>query len=253
MKQIVWFLAVLISPGILIAQINYNESFFSQTYNIQNNQSEAFIEIIDGVATMRYSQHEHLVRGSPYLYDEFLFGVMTTVEAVRIEGLKYRYDIYSDEMQFILKDDTASVTRPLTLRSIQIGQQRFVYDIFQTGENMVSAGYFEVIEEGKLTALMRREKELDQDSYSENYGGGGGTKDFYYKEKKTYYLKFNQDVALKITNKKRLLEVMPDYRNEIKSFMKSEKISLRKPKDIKQLVSYYNTLIADQTSEQLMQ
>ena len=150
MKQIIWFLAVLICPGIIIAQINYNESFFSQTYNIANNQSEAFIEIIDGVATMRYSQHEHLVRGSPYLYDEFLFGVMTTVEAVRIEGLKYRYDIYSDEMQFILKDDTASVTRPLTLRSIQIGQQKFVYDIFQTGENMVSAGYFEVIEEGNL-------------------------------------------------------------------------------------------------------
>ena len=153
MKQIVWFLAVLISPGILIAQIDYNESFFSQTFSMQNMQSEAFIEIIDGVATMRYSQHEHLVRGSPYLYDEFLFGVMTTVEAVRIEGLKYRYDIYSDEMQFILKNDTASVTRPLTLRSIQIGQQKFVYDIFQTGENTASAGYFEVIEEGKRTAL----------------------------------------------------------------------------------------------------
>jgi hypothetical protein len=242
MKQLVLFLAVLISPGILIAQINYSESFFSQTYSLQNMQSEAFIEIIDGVATMRYSQHEHLVRGSPYLYDEFLFGVMTTVEAVRIEGLKYRYDIYSDEMQFILKADTASVTRPLTLRSIQIGEQKFVYDIFKTGESTAAAGYFEVIEEGKLTALLRREKELDQDSYSENYGGGGGTKDFYYKEKKTYYLKYNTDIALKITNKKRLLEILPDNRNEIKSFMKSEKISLRKPKDIKQLVSYYNTL-----------
>jgi hypothetical protein len=242
MKQLVLFLAVLISPGILIAQINYNESFFSQTYSLQNMQSEAFLEIIDGVATMRYSQHEHLVRGSPYLYDEFLFGVMTTVEAVRIEGLKYRYDIYSDEMQFILKADTASVTRPLTLRSIQIGEQKFVYDIFKTGESTAAAGYFEVIEEGKLTALLRREKELDQDSYSENYGGGGGTKDFYYKEKKTYYLKYNTDIALKITNKKRLLEILPDNRNEIKSFMKSEKISLRKPKDIKQLVSYYNTL-----------
>ena len=135
-------------------------------------------------------------------------------------------------MQFILKDDTASISRPLTLRSNQIGQQKFVYDIFQTGKNTVSAGYFEVIEEGKLTALMRRVKELDQDSYAENYGGGGGTKNFYYKENKTYYLKFNQDVALKITNKKRLLEVLPDHWNEIKSFMKLEKISLRKLKDI---------------------
>jgi hypothetical protein len=253
MKQLVGFLAVLFCPGILIAQINYSSSYFSQTYNIQNNQSEAFVEIIDGVATMRYSQHEHLVRGSPYLYDEFLFGVMTTVEAVRIEGLRYRYDIYSDEMQFILKDDTASITRPLTLRSIQIGEQKFVYDVFQTGHNTVSAGYFELIEEGKLSALIRREKELDQDSYCENYGGGGGTKDFFYKENKTYYLKLNQDVAWKITNKKRLLEAIPDHRKEIKSFMKSEKISLRKPKDIKQLVSYYNTLTADQTSEQLTQ
>jgi hypothetical protein len=156
-------------------------------------------------------------------------------------------------MQFILNDDTASIKRPLTLRAIQIGQQKFVYNVFHTGENTLSAGYFEVIEEGKLTALMRREKELDQDSYTENYGGGGGTKDFYYKENKSYYLKFNQDIAWKITNKKSLLEAMPDHRNEIKSFMKSEKISLRKQKDIKQLVLYYNTLIADQTSEKLMQ
>ena len=133
MKRFVYFLAALLSPGLLLAQITYNEGYYTMMYSAESIQPEA-IEIIDGVATMWYSQHEFQVKGSPYLYEEFLFGVMSTVEAIRIEGLKYRYDIYSDEMQFILNTDTASITKPLTLRSIEIGDQKFVYDVYKTGK-----------------------------------------------------------------------------------------------------------------------
>lgn len=243
MKRWIWILAFVIFPALTMAQINYSTSYYSQTYNISNMQSDMVVEIIDGVSTMRYSQHEHAVKGSPYLHEEFLFGVMSTVEAVRIEGLKYRYDVYSDEMQFILNNDTASITKPLTLKFIEIGDQKFIYDVYQTGEDMVAAGYFEVIEEGKLTGLLRREMELDQDSYTPNYGGGGGTKDFYYKDKEVHYLKLNQDVAHKVTNQKTFIEVIPFYRTEVKSFIKSEKISIRKSHDFKRLISYYNSLL----------
>jgi hypothetical protein len=243
MKSLSWIFLILLFPGAICAQIDYSVSRFSQTYNFTNMQSDAMVEIIDGVATMRYSQHEHLVKGSPYLDDEFLFGVMSTVEAIKIEGLKYRYDIYADEMQFILKDDTASITKPLTLRSIQIGDKIFIYDVYETGENMVAAGYFEVIEGGKLTGLLRREMELEQDIYTPNYGGGGGTKDFYYKDSEQHYVKFNKDVAIKVSNKKQFLEIIPYHKNKVKAFIKSEKISVKNSRDFKKLIAYYNTLL----------
>jgi hypothetical protein len=131
------------------------------------------------------------------------------------------------------------------VKSIEIGAQKFVYSVFKTGENTVAAGYFEIIEEGKLTGLLRREMELEQDIYVQNYGGGGGTKDFYFEENRSYYFRFDQDIAVKIKNKKRFLELIPDHRNQVKAFMKSEKISLRKPKDIKLVVSYYNDLVSE--------
>ncbi len=243
-KRLAFILAVSLIPGLLFAQVMYNEGYYSMTYNTISIQPEE-IEIIDGVATMRYSQHDHLVKGSPFLNTEFLFGVMSTVEAVSIEGLKYRYDIYSDEMQFILKGDTATITKPLILRSIEIGSQKFVYDVYKTGENTVAAGYFEILEEGKLTGLLRREMELDQDIYVRNYGGGGGTKDFYYKENRSNYIKLNKDIAQKISNKKAFIAFLPDYQEQVKAFMKSEKVSVKKPEDIKQIISYYNSLVAD--------
>ncbi len=239
MKRIVYVLAIIPWPALMFSQISYNEGYYGMTYSIQSIQAEA-IEIIDGVTTLRYTKHDHMIKGSPYLNQEFLFGVMSTVEAVNIEGLKYRYDIYSDEMQFILKDDTASITKPLTLKYIEIGPQKFIYDVYRTGENTVAAGYFEVIEQGMLTGLLRREMELERDVYVQNYGGGGGTKDFYYKEKKTYYLKYGKDVARKITSKKSFLETIPDYNDQIKAYMKSEKISLRKPEELQQVISYFN-------------
>ena len=241
MRRLVYILAILVSPGFLFAQIYYNEGFYTMTYGTQSIQAEA-IEIIDGVATLRYTQHDHKINGSPYLSQEFLFGVMSTVEAVSIEGLKYRYDIYSDEMQFILNEDTASINKPLTLRSIEIGPQKFIYDIYETGENTVAAGYFEVIEEGRLTGLLRREMELDQDIYVQNYGGGGGTKDFFYKENKSYYLKFEKDIARKITSKKSFLEAIPDHRDQVKAFMKSEKISVKNPSKLKEVIAFYNEI-----------
>lgn len=244
MKRLGYVLLVLLSPGLLFAQVRYNPGHYSMIYGTESIQPKV-VEIIDGVATMRYSQHDHVVKGSPYLNTEFLSGILSMVEAVSIEGLKYRYDIYSDEMQLILDNDTASINRPLSLKSIEIGAQKFVYAVYKTGENSVAAGYFEIIEEGKLAGLLRREMELKQDIYVQNYGGGGGTKDFYFKENRSYYFRFDQDIAVKITNKKRFLEVIPDHRNQVKAFMKSEKISFRKPEDIKLLVSYYNDLVLE--------
>jgi len=242
-KRLIWIFSILVFSGVIHSQVTYNERFFSQTFNITNMQSDAVVEIIDGVATMRYSQHEHIVKGSPYLHDEFMFGVMSTVEAVKIEGLRFRYDIYADEMQFILNNDTASVNKPLTLRSIELGEQKFIYDVYETGVDMVAAGYFEVIEDGKLTGLLRREMELEQDIYTPHYGGGGGTKDFYYKDSEFYYVKFNKDIARKVTNKKSFLELIPYHKNEVKTFIKSEKISIKNAKDFKKLIAYYNTLL----------
>ena len=200
---------------------------------------------IDGIATMYYTVPDRKVNGSPYLQDEFLFGVMTTVDDVTIEGLKYRYDVFNDEMQFILKEDTASIIRPLTLRSLKFGEVEFIYDVYYTSDGNPAAGYFEILEEGRLSALLRRTKVMEYDEYVSNYGGGGGSKEYYFKEKKNLYIKLSNAIANKISNKKDFLALLPDHLDEVKNYMKSNKLSVRKQDDLVEMVSYYNSLESD--------
>ncbi len=182
------------------------------------------------------------LNGSPYLTEEFVDGALTAADGTRIEGLKLRYDIYADEMQFILKNDTASVNRPLALRSVELEEKKFIYEVYQVSENLVAAGYFEVLIEDNLSLLYRRELELDYDVYVPNYGGGGGTKDVKLKKNNNLYTKLGKSTARKIYNKKDFLNAITAHYEEVKEYIKKNHISVRKQKDLAELVSYYNTL-----------
>ena len=233
--------AILFS-ALLGAQIKFQANQHSFTLGTQNMEPH-LVETIDGVSTMHYSRSSPTINGSPYLNKEFIEGKMTIVDGTEIPGLRYRYNIYNDEMQFIINTDTASITKPLSLRSLELGEKKFVYDVYQVNENVVAAGYFEVIEEGELlTILYRREIEIEQDAYVTNYGGGGGTKEFMMKEKTSYYLKQERTAAQKIYRKKDFLTSITNYQEEVKQYMKDHRISVKKEKDLQAVVIYYNSL-----------
>ena len=194
---------------------------------------------------MYFTLPDKKVNGSPYLQKDFLFGVMTTFDNVTIEGLRYRYDIYNDEMQFILKEDTASIIRPLTLKAVELGEVKFIYDVYYTTSGNAAAGYFEILEEGKLSVLLRRTMVLEYDEYLPNYAGGGGSKEFYFKDKENLYIKYSDALAWKVRNKKNFLAMLPDHKNEVQKYMKSKKLSTKKQEDLKELVNYYNSLEGD--------
>lgn len=241
LKVLPFLLAILFSAH-LSAQINFQESQSSFTLSTKNMEPR-LVEAIDGVSTMHYSMSTATINGSRYLNEEFIEGKMTIVDGTEIPGLFYRYDIYGDEMQFIINADTASITKPLSLRSLELGEKKFVYDVYQVSEDVVAAGYFEVIEEGEtLTILYRREMELEQDSYVSNYGGGGGTKEFMMKEKTNYYLKQERKAAQKIYRKKDFLSSINAHQEEVKQYMKDHRLSVKKEKDLQALVKYYNSL-----------
>ncbi len=233
----------LLLAGSLSAQVSFNEgqgSFSLSTVNMEPNQ----VDVIDGVATMRYENSAASLHGSPYLYKEFRDGTMTALDGTVVPGLKYRYDIYGDKMQFILNGDTATIFKPLALSSIKLGNQKFVYEVFMLEADRVATGYFEVIEENEhMTVLFKREIELEQDIYVSNYGGGGGTKEFKMKQVNSYYIKNQGSAALKINNKRDFLEVIDDHQDQVRQYMKEKKLSVKKAKDLQAIASYYSSLL----------
>jgi hypothetical protein len=201
-----------------------------------------YTEYVDGIATMTYSRANRKVRGTPFMQDEFMFGVLNLVDSVNIQGQKYRYNVYADEMQFILEEDTVSIFQPLKVNSIQFGERKFIYDLRMTGKDMLEAGYMEVLEEGNVSLLLWRTARLEVDEYVTNYMGGGGTGDLYYKHSKFYYIKTGDTAARKIRNIKDLIKQLPEHQSQVKKYLKSERIRFKDPEDLRKLVAYYNSL-----------
>ncbi len=234
-------LTALLISFLVSGQVDIQTQNYSLTISTQTLEAKK-VEVIDGVSTMHYSLSSSRLNGSPYLTDEFVPGIMTTLDSTVIEGLRYRYDIYNDEMQFIIGNDTASINKPLALRSIGMDNKTFVYEVYRVSEQMVAAGYFELISKGRLSLLFRRELELEYDNYVPNYGGGGGTKEFMLKNEDNFFVKIEGSAARKIYNKKDLVNALPDHRDQVKAYMKENGINVRRKGELEELVKYYNSL-----------
>ena len=180
--------------------------------------------------------------GTPFLSEEFLFGVMVLHDGTQIDGQKYRYNIHADEMQFILRDDTVAIYQPLKIRSVELGEQKFIYDLRLVGIDQMEAGYFEVLSEGKADLLVRRLVRMEKDEYVPTYMGGGGSKNYIYKHSRFYYIKMGDLTARKIYNKRDMYKAMADKKSEVSRFVKKNKLKMRKEEDLIEIISYYNKL-----------
>jgi hypothetical protein len=236
------FVLMLCFSGIH-AQIGYTPRQGATILNTRNMEPH-HVDVIDGVATMRYANDLPYFVGSPYLDEEFRPGTMKSIDGTLIPNLYYRYDIYADRMEFLLNGDTATINRPLAIEYVEIEGRKFEYEVYLLVKDKVATGYFEVLYEGEfMSALSRRRIELEQDIYVANYGGGGGTKDFKMKQIQTHFIRPSNSAAIIITNKKDLYSVMPGHEHKLKTFMKENRISLKREDDFYQVVQYMDRLV----------
>lgn len=215
-------------------------------YSILNTRNLEPYEIstIDGVTTAYYANEMPPMSGSPYLEEQFKEGVLTVRDGTEVTGLKYRYDIFGDRMQMINNNDTTVISKPLAVKAIEIEERKFVYDVFKLKQGQIATSYFEIIKETEsLSILLRRRIELKQDVFVPNYGGGGGTKEFMMVRNEDYYMKMGDGAAELIENKKGFLNALTVLKPQVKSYMKENRLSVKKPEDLKQLAEYYNSLI----------
>ena len=245
MRQLTPFITAFLafSSSVLSAQVSATPHANYMTVTTQSMETYD-IETIDGVSTMYYDSPAANINGSPYLQNEFEEGTMTVLNGTVIPGLRYRYDIYGDKMLFIVNGDTATINKPLALKSIEIGGKLFVYDVYVSGPDKVATSYFEVVEENEsLTLMHRRQAKLDQDVYVSNYGGGGGTKEFRMKTVDSYYLKQGKAAAREIDSRKDLLELFPDNQQQIREYMKQNRLKVNKEEDLSSIVQYCGSLL----------
>ena len=181
------------------------------------------------------------VEGTPFLPEEFREGKVK----IRDKGLysgKLRYDMYASEVQFIANENIYAVAFPEDIELIEIEDLMFVYtpSLSATSGSDLKESWFVVLKNGKCKLLAKKEVLLLDAEPEKPYIPAKSAR--FIQKTDSYYIKKKNLPAVKITNKKSLIEILDDKKEEVSSFIKKEKISHKDTEGLKKLIEYYNSL-----------
>ncbi|MCD4677626.1 MAG: hypothetical protein K8S18_16770 [Desulfobacula sp.] len=211
------------------------------------------------------------IQGNPYLMPDFQKGQIVMKDSTVIDDVALRYNIYTDRMEFyVVKEfqnkeklieedgnlfnvkveyvpkDTFSISKPYEIKEVRIGTRRFLYLLAlkqKTGNQFLTSGYFEIIADGKCQLLIKREINVDVHSFVPYYAGGGGDGRNYFAKYNKVYVRTGSGAAVKIgKNRKDVLKFMEDKKEEMRAYIKNEKIVFKKYADLVKVFMYYNEI-----------
>jgi hypothetical protein len=175
------------------------------------------------------------IDGNPYQNKDFVEGIIALKDSSALK-LPLRYNIYSDTMEFKVKDQVYSIGNTAKLSQIIIGESKFVYLSF-----IKKGGYFEFFEPGKCLLAQKRSVKFYPAEEAKPLEGIAKPPRFV-NENDVFYIVFSQSKFYKINNTKSLLEALKDQKQKIESYMDQENIKNTKKENLIKIVKYYNTL-----------
>jgi hypothetical protein len=181
------------------------------------------------------------ITGSPYLSKEYQLGYVLTGKNVRYTDVPLRYNIYTDEIEFKNADGQAlAIDFPGNIKEVKIGHDLFIYHLYQADKKLLKAGYFRLLNRGKAQGLVKYRMIFKEAEPAAAYKDPQPPK--FERKPPVFYVSLNKKPAVPIKNLKGLLSVLKDHKKEIESFVRKQKIKVRREGDLKRLLAYYNSL-----------
>ena len=186
-----------------------------------------------------------------YMYSDFTMGrIMLRNGGSSDRNLNYNY--VAGEMEFIQKNDTLSIANKKEIKMILIAQDTFYYD----------KGFIEIIRNSIPKVGLKQSVELKEILNKDSYGtasSGGATTTYNSMPANGSYYKFtsNKDIVFKkslqyylltpgndfiLFNKNNVLELYPENKAEIKSFLKANKVKFDSREDLLKLAEFLQNL-----------
>ena len=221
--------------------------FYSTTIKAQTSVHVQGLKTVSSFTTNSPADETfNKIKGSPYYNKEFMFGNVAMYDGKKYNGL-FRYNLYSQEMEFIYKYDTLIIDNPIKVKHISFAAKKFAFSVIvqnQWRKNLIYGGYFEVLNQGQCQLLIKYEMDFRLNKYVANYGGGGGDGSYRFIPSEYYFMRLNiYEPAFKFKKSKRFIfKTFQDNKKEISAFMKSDKINMNKRGDLIKLFEYINTL-----------
>jgi hypothetical protein len=227
------FLFILLASAIV-----YANGQAKQVDNALNRANPSAVQSFTGYGTTMPSEREYPVEGTPYSNDEYIKGKI--YHHYGLLNAEMRYNIYDDRIEYKGKDTVLMMVGPEKLiRKVELGEQTLVVDVYEVKGKTVLT-YFVRQDSGRMTILTKQTVSLKPPQFGKPIEGDIPAK--FSRMPDTHYYKLNNGPMVKIVNMKKLLEELPDHKEEMEAFVKKEKTSANKPKELAQFSKYFNSL-----------
>lgn len=197
------------------------------------------VEVDNLVQGRFYSPHYPGILGSQFLTESWIEGDFRLWDKDYL-GMPLTFDLYTNDLILLYKTKVTLHFIRLDKKQVQqfrMGQQYFINTSFSSYKNMgLQEGYYEVILEDKLSFLIKRQ--LDKKTNNAIYS-------FIRNDKKYLILEGRSHLC---SNKKSLLKAVgKQYKKQLKTFLKKNKIYLKKASDEEwtKVVIYLNEVISN--------
>lgn len=209
--------------------------------NMGNLQNTVFLRNLVSQGITEFRKPDKL-DGSIYMKEEFVNSkVLVKNEKTVVEGFALRYNMMNDAMEFVENNETRSLHKH-KIAHINIGGDLFVVaTIAEEGKERLK--YMKALDTEKSYALESYEITIQEPFYHPGMHSSCPNPKAVTRTKLFARLP-NQEIAVQIDKKADLYALVGDKIKEVKTYMKKNKVSIKKQSDLQQILEYYVSLKA---------
>ena len=229
----------MVSFLILVPCVIYGQDNLYFNRSLQDFASK--MQLSDGAPGYKITEGRITdVEGTEYLNESFKKGEIYTSENDRFTGIPMRYNAYRGEIEVRMPDSIVwSLTRNGGILKVNLNEMVLVYRNFLSNDGEKS-GYLSLIYKGKNLLFRRDYKVFMPGKQSDGIVNEippkivDRPKEFYIQTDagKPKYFKTSSDLS----------EILGNHSQEMKSFIKKEKINIKKEADLIKLITYYDKI-----------
>jgi len=171
-----------------------------------------------------------------YANNEWEEGKALLVDGDSLIG-SFRYCVYNQKMEAIVEGDTFAFAKPCELEALKIGDHEYIYCSFIRGDGEVANTWFELLCEGECCLLQRQFIKYRIDD-----GDGNPTNDELFRGQEYFTRQKDGKLTILYPSKKILLETLTAHQEDMKCFMKEERLRLKDQDDLVKVFAHYNML-----------
>lgn len=173
--------------------------------------------------------------------DEFLFSKEWLIGDVNINEIEFhnvllKYDILNDQLLASYNKVTIVQLNKELIREFKLSHdnRKDTFQNFSGGNDNTVNGFGQVLYKGNIYLILKNIKRIQQLAFDNKY-------DEFYQQQAVYILK--GDRFYKVKGKKELLEILSDRKQQIQTYIRENKIKIRKnaPESFIPVVKFYDT------------